>query len=82
MLRKIIALYRVSILIWCALILASTVLGGLAFVIEGATPQERWSGVGMILGGTFFTVFVAGSFALAFDNNAHLRKIAEGLEKD
>ncbi|SOC21368.1 hypothetical protein [Rhodobacter maris] len=81
MLRKLITLYRVVFLIWCSLILVGTLLGGLAVVIEGSTPEERRTGVGLILGGAFLSVVLAGSFALALENNESLRKIAEKLSE-
>lgn len=80
MLGKIIALYKAVFLVWCALLLVTVTVLGLIMIIEGATPAERRSGFGVLIGGAVFVLFIAGNFALVLENNELLRRIANSLE--
>lgn len=80
MLGKIIVLYKAVFLVWCALLLVIVLGLGIVLIIEGATPDERRSGFGVLIGGSVFVLFVAGNFALVLENNELLRRIAKSLE--
>ena len=77
MLRTIITLYKAVFLFWCGFLLLGTLLLGFFIMVEGATPEQRWSGVGMMVSGGMFAIILAGNFALMLENNELLRRIAE-----
>lgn len=65
---------------YCALLLLGLLALGLIMAIEGASSGERWTGLGLMIGGVFFSVFMAGSLAIMLENNELLRKIANRIE--
>ena len=82
MLRVIISIYKSMLIVAVVLALVFCVLAGVAFVIEGSTPTERWNGLALIVFGPLGSIFIAGGMALMIENNELLRKIAEAIDYD
>lgn len=79
MLRNIVATYKAVFLVFCALLLGGSLILGFGIMIWGQTVQERWSGVGVMVGGSFFALMLVGNLALILENNELLRRIADLL---
>lgn len=80
MLRTIISIYKAMFFFYCALLLLGLLALGLIMAIEGTSSGERWTGLGLMIGGVFFSVFMAGSLAIMIENNELLRKIANRID--
>lgn len=80
MLRTIISVYKTLFFIYCALALLGFFAFGLFVAIEGATPDDRWLGLAIMIGGFVLSVFMAGSLAIMLENNELLRIIANNTE--
>lgn len=82
MLRKIITAYKAAFLVQCVLLLAGALILGLALMIVGESPQDRWTGFCIMLGGALFVLMLAGNVALILENNELLRRIADQVDRD
>lgn len=80
MLRAIISVYKTLFFLYCALMLIGLLGFGLFMAIEGTTAGDRWIGLGFMVGGVFFSAFMAGSLAIMLENNELLRQIAGNVE--
>ncbi len=79
MLRKIIAAYKTVFLLSCAIMFGGSIVLGFTVVMWGQTVQERWSGIGIMVGGAFFALMLVGNLALILENNELLRRVADRL---
>jgi Kef-type K+ transport system membrane component KefB len=73
----IIAIYKTAFLVSCIVALACILVLGFLAVMNGMTPQDRWSSLSFMIGGLVSIIVLAGNLALQIENNELLRTIAE-----
>lgn len=77
MLRRIVSLHRTAFVVGCYGTVLTFLVAGLVLAIVGASPIERWMGVGIMVGGPIYIITLFGHYAVALENNDLLWRIAE-----